>query len=137
MQLNGGFFGSMGMPGAMPSGATSFIPQGAVTPGSPNGLTSPPLSDSLMAALQKLSTIGQGFQGSNGGPSNLPPNSFSPWDNDPQQQQQQQAMAKPAAPGNPMATPPAGGSPSPLGGLTPDMLRSMLARLGIGGAPGR
>jgi hypothetical protein len=146
MQLNGGFFGSM-----LPQGATSFMPQGASpssmvggVDGVAGGLTQPPMSPGILAALQKLTSLGQGMGQQNGGMSALPPNSFSPWMDNGGQPPQQQSGAPPAG-GNPMAAAAAaaggapGGAPggaaggSPLGGLSPDMLKQLLARLGIGG----
>jgi hypothetical protein len=125
MQPNGGFFGSM-----MPQGASSFMPQGANPAsmvagidGTPNALTSPPMGANLMAALQKLATLGQGMgqQGGSGQPSALPPNSTSPF-----------MPGGGAPPGQPGQQP--GQQQSPLAGLDPNMLKAILAKMGIGGA---
>lgn len=127
MQMNGGYFGSM-----MPQGATSFMPPGPSTSAlvggvdaTPQSFTSPPIDQKLLAALAAMSKMGQDQQGQ-GGPSALPPNSFSPFmANGGQPPSQQQ-------PGQPQP----GGQPgSPMGGLNPDMIRQLLAKLGIGGTP--
>lgn len=129
MQMNGGYFGSM-----MPQGATSFMPPGASpsamiggVDGTPQGMTSPPISQQLLAALASLAKMGQppggapgGQPGPGGTPPNsgaLPPNSSSPF------------MAN-------GGQPPAGGAAGaggPLGGLDPNMIKAMLAKMGIGG----
>lgn len=133
MQMNGGFFGSM-----MPQGANSFMPQGPSSAsmvggidGTPQGMTSPPISQQLLAALAALSKMGGGQNGSqDGGPSALPPNSFSPFMPNGGQPPQQPAPAGQGAPGG------GSGAPMGMGQLNPDMIRALLAKLGIGGAPG-
>lgn len=135
MQPPGGFFASMGMPGGMPGGASSFMPQGAAMPGATaNSLTSPPMGDQFMEMLKKLSNISSGLGQSqgDGSPSALPSNSFSPFmenGGQPPQHAQAQPGATPGAPG---AAP---GGASPLAGMTPDMLKQILQRLGIGPKP--
>lgn len=135
MEMNGGFFGSM-----MPQGASSFMPQGPSgqsmiggVGGTPNGLTSPPMGDGLMAALAKLATLGKGMQDS-GGPSALPANSFSPWMENGGQPPQQPSAGGAAAGAPQGGMPGAQGAGSPMGGLNPDMIKALLQRLGIGGA---
>jgi len=128
MQMNGGFFGSM-----IPQGATSFLNPGADAAakiggidGTPQGMTSPPMSQQLLAALASLAKLGAGNAGQpqNGMPSALPPNSSSPF-----MANGGQPPAAPAAPG-------AGGPGGPLGGLDPNMLKAILAKMGIGQGAG-
>lgn len=126
MQMNGGFFGSM-----LPQNATSFMPPGpsssAMVSGigdTPQGMTSPPMSQQLLAALASLAKMGGGNQPQSGVSSALPPNSYSPF--------MQNGGQPPAAPGGGAgaATP-----SSPLGGLDPNTIKAILAKMGIG-APG-
>lgn len=131
MQMNGGFFGSM-----MPQGASSFMPQGA-SPTSmiagvgdtPQGMTSPPISQQLLAALAALGKMGGGQQGQ-AGPAALPPNSFSPF----MENGGQPPAAAPPGPGG--AAPAGAAGPMGMGQLNPDMLKAILAKLGIGGGGG-
>lgn len=129
MQMNGGYFGSM-----MPQGATSFMPPGASpsamvggVDGTPQGMTSPPISQQLLAALAALSKMGGGGQPQSGAPSALPPNSSSPFmanGGPPPAQAQGGQPGQGGAPGAP---------PMGLGGLNPDMIKALLAKMGIGG----
>ena len=75
-----------------------------------------------MEALKKLSAISGGMGAQSGDPSGLPPNSFSPF---------QEGGGQPpqgAQPGGPPGAA-AGAAGSPLAGMDPNMLKSILQRI--------
>lgn len=132
---NGGYFGSM-MTGNGGLG------------GNIGAFTSPPVGNDFLAFLKKMSAGMQGMGGDQqgGGPSALPPNSFSPFmpnggqpPGQPGQPGQQpgpmDAIKKAmAAGGQGGGGAPAGGSP--FGSLDPSMLQGILQRLGMSGGTG-
>lgn len=129
MQMNGGYFGSM-----MPQSATSFMPPGASPSamiggidGTPQGMTSPPMSQQLLAALASLAKMGQppgGAPGAQPGPGGTPPNSGALPPNSSSPFMANGGQPPGGAPGAP---------PMGMGQLDPNMIKAMLAKMGIGG----
>lgn len=106
---NGGYFGSM-MTGNGGLG------------GNVGSFTSPPVGNDFLAFLKKMSSGMQGMGGDQqgGGPSALPPNSFSPF------------MPNGGQPPAQAGGAPGGGG-SPFGSLDPAMLQQILQKMGMAG----
>lgn len=120
---NGGYFGSM-MTGNGGLG------------GNIGSFTSPPVGNDFLAFLKKLSSGMQGMGGDQqqgGGPSMLPPNSFSPFlpngGQSGQQPDPMDAVKKAMAAGGQ-----AGGAP--FGSLDPSTLQGILQKLGMASGAG-